>query len=138
MDNICNGKMSENGMHYVDFDWHDFVEKIFSQPPHDPFTFSMSFLDEINEKKLVELMGIMLAKGVKMKYNKEIAQLLPNEIDELQKYYRSIGYEVKYQIETKNQYVANLNKTVPVNFFQIDFQPYPRRHDRYNQPEKIL
>jgi hypothetical protein len=139
MDCVYDGKTSkETGTHYMDFDWKEFVEKLFMQQPRDPFTFSMEFLDTISERKLSELLGYMLITGAKNKYNKEIAQLLPQEIDELQKYYHSIGYEVKYQINTKMQYVSELNKELPVNFFQIDFQPYPMIYNNYNRPEKLI
>lgn len=139
MDRIYDGAVSsETGTHYMDFDWGEFVNNLFSQPPQDPFTFSMEFLDNIDERQLSELLGSMLITGAKNKYHKQIAELSPPEIEQLQRYYHSIGYEVKYQINTKLQFVPALNKQAPVNFFQIDFQPYPRIYNRYNQPDKIF
>ena len=130
MDTIYDGKICQDSMmHYKDFNWEDFVEQLFRQPPRDPFTYTISFLDSINEKKLTELLGNMLMKGVRQKYNKEISQLSPQEIDEIQRYYHSIGYEVKYNIERRNQLITELNIVVPVNFFNIDFIPYSQIHN---------
>jgi len=139
MDHIYNGTYNkETNEHYADFDWNEFVERLFKQPPKDPFTFRMEFLSEIDEKKLSELLGMMLVNGVKQLYNKEIAQLTPEEIEKIQKYYRSIGFEVEYQIKTKLQYIPHMKKTLPVNFFQIDFKPCSQALNNYNKPEKIF
>jgi hypothetical protein len=139
MNQIDLGKTSDQtGEHYMDFDWIDFGEKLFAQPPQNPFAFTLSFLDEINERQLAQLLGTMLVNGVKQRYHKEIAQLTQQEIEEIQKYYHSIGYEVKYTIETQDRFVESLNKTVPVNLFSIDFVPYSRQYDKFNQPEKII
>jgi hypothetical protein len=116
MDNNC-----------ADFDWGDFVERLFRQPPADPFTFYLSFLDEIDERKLANLLGQMLINGVKFKYHKEIARLSPNEIEEVKKYYHSFGYDITYQIEV-------VQGAVPINKFNIDFKPYPHLFDAYNKP----
>jgi hypothetical protein len=112
--------MSRN---YEDFDWCEFTEQMFSQPARDPFTYNISFLEAIDGKKLSGLLGAMLIQGVRKKYNKEIAQLTSVEIDEIQKYYHSIGYQVSYRIEKKIQ----PDTEVPINLFQIDFQPYPQQ-----------
>jgi len=137
MDCIYDGEASnKTNTHYMDFDWKDFVEKLFADPPKDPFTFTMEFLRTIDERTLSELLGYMLITGAKHKYNKDIAQLIPQEIDELQKYYYSIGYKAQYQINTKIQYVPSITKEVPVNMFQIDFEPYSQVFNNYNRPEK--
>lgn len=129
---------NQSGIDYMDFDWNDFLEKLFNKSPLDPFTFTLSFLDITNKQKISELLGHMLVTGAKQKYNKVIADLLPPEIDELQKYYHSIGFKVEYHVEIEQHYFAELNKTIPVNLFQIDFLPYSRLYDQYNRPEKIL
>ncbi len=89
-------------------------------------------------QKCAELLVIMLVKGCKIKYDKEIAQLTPEEIDELQKYYRSIGFEVEYQVKTEIKYVPALKKTMPVNGFMIDFKPCSQALDKRNQPERLF
>ena len=137
MNQIQNGQQCDEYGNYGDFDWNEFVESLFKTAPQDPFSFTMSFLDQIDELKLSTLLGNMLITGAKNKYGKEIAQLDQNEIDELQKYYHSIGYMVKYEIETTEKFVSELKKTVPVNLFKIDFLPYPVIYDRHNQPDKL-
>jgi len=139
MDHIYNGSYcNETNESYMDFDWNDFVERLFKQSPRDPFTFRMEFLEEMDAQKLSELLGMMLIKGTKQLYNKEIAQLTPEEIEKIQKYYRSLGFEVDYQVKSKIQYVPDLKKTLPVNYFQIDFKPCSQLLNNYNKPEKIF
>jgi hypothetical protein len=127
-------KCSETGLQYQDFGWDDFVEMLFSRPPEEPFAYQMKFLDELNKQQLTGLLGRSLINGVKLKYNKELAQMTPNEIDEIQKYYHSIGYEVQYRIEK----IQKLPTDPIVNLFMIDFVPYKRNNDRINQPEKMI
>src|SRR5438445_6691370 len=111
------GRNSETNQPYMDFDWNDFVDRLFQSPPQDPFSFYMEWLEDMTEGKLSELLGTLLVKGAKVLYSKEIAQLAPEEIETLQRYYRSLGYEVEYTIETKNQFVPKMGKTMPVNYF---------------------
>lgn len=135
MDSIYDGKINpDSQQHYADFNWEDFVEKLFQQPPRDPFTYTMEFLEKIDAKTLTQLLGNLLVKGVKQKYNKEIANLEPQEINEIQKYFHSIGYEVKYQIERKQQLIPELHIVVPVNYFNIDFVPYSQLYNTHNVP----
>jgi hypothetical protein len=124
----------ETGQAYMDFDWNDFVTRLFTQPPQDPFSFYMEFLTEMTEAELSKMLGMMLVNGAKQKYNKEIAHLLPNEIGELQMYYRSIGFEVEYKVETQERYIAEKGKMMPVNMFQIDFKPCSQSLNKQNQP----
>ena len=139
MDHIqSSGYSTETGEHYLDFDWNIFVDRLFSQSPKDPFTFRMEFLTEMDAKQLSMMLGNMLIAGVKKIYNKQIAQLLPEEIAHMQKYFQSIGFETEYVTKTKIQYIPNLQKTVPVNYFQIDFKPCSQLLNNYNRPEKIL
>ena len=138
MDHIYTGNVcKETGESYMDFDWHEFVDRLFSQSPKDPFTFRMEFLDDMVASQLSQLLGMMLVSGVKKLYGKEIAQLTPDEINNVQNYYRSIGFEIEYEIKQKIQYIAELQKTIPVNYFQIDFKPYSQLHNNFNKPEKI-
>jgi hypothetical protein len=142
MDSIYNANYcQQTGEYYQDFDWDDFVAKLFSHPPCDPFTFRFEFLDGNlkgnDQNKIISLLGGMLIKGVRLKYNKEIAQLTQTEIDDVQKYYHSLGYQVKYSIEKTHQTDPITHVEIPINKFHIDFQPYPRSYDKYNRPEKI-
>ena len=118
-----SGCDTERQQSFMDFNWDEFVERLFSQPPEDPMTFYMEWLTELTESQVSELLGNMLIMGAKTLFDKEIAQLSREEIDTLQKYYNSLGYKVIYAIETKEQYVPNLDKMIPVNYFQIDFTP---------------
>ena len=138
MDPTYNHYNKQTKESYSDFDWNEFVEKLYAQPPCDPFTFRLKFLDGMNDAKLSELLGNMLIIGVKQLYNKQIAELNENEICTVQKYYRSIGFEVEYLIKNKIQYIAELGKTMPVSYFQIDFKPCSQALNDYNKPEKII
>jgi len=129
-----SGCDSETQQPYMDFNWSDFVDRLFQQAPQDPFFFYMEWLEDMSERKVSELLGMMLVKGAKILYNKEIAQLAPEEIETLQRYYRSLGYQVDYAVETKDQYIAKMGKVMPVNFFQIDFKPCSQRLNTQNQP----
>ena len=129
---------------YVDIDFERLTERIFNEPPADPFTYRLEFLTELDENGLRKELGKMLMRGCKQKYNKEIAQLDEKEIEEMQKYYRSIGYEVDYAIGTQIRYVPELKKTVPelkktvpVNLFQINFKPCYQALNKHNQPERF-
>ena len=122
---ITDGQMT---MSHHDFDWNVFTERLFQLPPQDPFTFQMELLDEMNPNKLSQLLGLMLINGVRNKYQKEVAQLTPNEIEIVRQYYRSIGFDIEYQVkqETKDG--------VPINRFEILFGRLPRWYDRINVP----
>jgi hypothetical protein len=120
--------------HYLDFNWSDFVEKLFTNPPMDPFTLRMEMLDNVDQRKLSQMLGYMLITGAKMKYNKEIAHLLPQEIDTLQKYYRSIGFQVTHEVTVTD---GGEGKG-PINHFQISFQKCPYYYNNYNLPEKLI
>lgn len=123
------------GLPYRDFDWGEFIDFLFSQPPQEPFTFTMSFLDTIDKNILPQLLGQLLVKGVKIMYHKEICNLLPHEITEMKKYFHSIGYDVSYDIISEQRLIDNI--LVPVNNFHITFPPYPRLYDTHNAPEHI-
>lgn len=123
-----------NGESYVNFDWNVFVEKLFDSPPQDPFKFRLEFLEQgMTPQKVSELLGIMLVRGCKILYDKEIAQLEPEEIETIQEYYQSIGFEVHYQVENSIKYVPKYKKTMPVNAFKIDFKPCSQLLDRNNR-----
>lgn len=127
-----------NGQYYVDFDWNQWVDRLFNLPPQDPFTFSLTFLSVVNRQQLIELLAQALMNGVKIKYNKELASLTESEIEEVQKYFHSFGYHILYKVNTSMEYVENLHKMAPVNRFQIDFQPYPQKFNKLNQPERLI
>jgi hypothetical protein len=139
MDQINQSKhQSDAGQNYMDFDWDKFVDVLFQRPPEDPFTFYMEFLDDVAPQQLSQMLGLMLVSGSKKLYGKEIAQLAPEEIDQLQRYYRSIGFEVVYQVGQEMRYVEKLGKTVPVNLFQIDFKPCSQAYNTRNRPESLV
>lgn len=141
MNNINNfGQYhKETGEYSMDFDWHEFVDKLFTQPPMDPFTLRMEWLDTMDKQKVAELLGgVMLVKGSKALFNKEISQLQPNEIETLQKYYRSLGFEVEYKVRTEIKFIARLGKKVPVNYFDIDFKPCSQKLNNYNKPDRLV
>ena len=71
--------------------WDDFIIQIFSQPPKPPFTYTVSLLDQTDTQQVNVLLGLFLMKGAQLRYYKEIAHLLPEEIDEVKQYYQALG-----------------------------------------------
>lgn len=140
MDEIHNSNNydEDTGQPYMDFDWNVFVERLFQKPPLNPFDLRMEFLEEIDKKKLTELLANMLITGAKIKYEKQLAELDESEIDELQKYFRSLGFEVEYEIKTTTKYFSDKQKTLPVNYFNIDFKPCSQLLNNNNRPERIV
>lgn len=108
---------------YKDFDWIQFVDELFKLPPCEPFSFSITFLDQLQPQQIPQLLGTMLLRGTYNKYGKEPNQLTPTEIDEIQKYFHSIGYKVEYEMIE--------------NHINITFSPYSQIHNTFNQPDKI-
>ena len=71
---------------FYDCDWIDFVDKMIENPPGEPFSFRLQFLDEIDENKLIKLLSTMLIRCAKYKYNKELYQLSNDDIDVIKEY----------------------------------------------------
>jgi hypothetical protein len=139
MDQINQSQhQSDNGQNYMDFDWDKFVNILFQRPPEDPFTFHMEWLDQMSANQVSQMLGLMLVSGSQKLYGKQIAELAPHEIDQLQRYYRSLGFEVVYNVGQEMKYVEKLGKTVPVNLFQIDFKPCSQSYNTKNRPESMV
>ena len=139
MDNFLDTKYNANTAEfYVDFDWLEFIENLFKTPPKDPFTYRIEFLDCLDPKQVPEHLGNMFVRGAKQKYNKEIADLTPDELSVIHKYFHSIGKDFEYRVRMENKYVPALGKIVQVNGFMIDFKPCSILLDNYNKPEKII
>ena len=110
---------------YQDFKFKDFVTAIYKMDPQDPFSLRLQFLDEINKEDLRQLLAYFVMTGAKTLYEKELAQLTPDEISNLRKYLHSIGWDVSYEVEKRMQKISEKdpNKETPVNYFKIDFFP---------------
>ena len=131
MDNIHE---TNAGGYYIDFNWDEFVIKLFSLPPQNQFSFRIELLQTMDPNELPKLLGNMLVTGAKQLYNKQLAELIPEEIENLQNYYRSIGFELEYKSTKKIQYIPELKKTLPINHFQIDFKAMTIPPDILSKP----
>lgn len=121
--------------HSADFSWKDFVAAIYKQDPQPPHTFAMESLEEMPKDALQKYLAHFLMYGAKTLYNKELAQLLPEEIAQLRRYLLSVGWNVDYKIETRQQKLKDgSDKETPVNYFLIDFSCAKR--DELNDPNK--
>lgn len=118
MDNIAPGS-------FMDFNFDEFVERVYQMPPQPAFSFHMEFLDTIDKEELRKLLAYFVMTGAKRKYNKELSALTPNEIDHLREYLMSIGFKVDFKVESKMQKLdpKNPTKETKVNYFLIDFIP---------------
>ena len=110
---------------YQDFKFNDFVTCVFKNKPQDPFSMRLQFLDELKPENLRQLLAYFIMTGAKNLYNKELAQLSEDEIGNLRKYLYSIGWDVSYEVETRQQNLSETSpeKQTPVNYFKIDFFP---------------
>lgn len=107
----------------TDFNFDEFVEKIYQEAPKPAFTYHMEFLEVISADELRKLLAYFVMTGAKRIYNKELSELLPNEIEHLREYLISIGYKVEFKVESRMQRIdpKNPNKETLVNYFLIDF-----------------
>ncbi|GAJ15048.1 unnamed protein product [marine sediment metagenome] len=107
----------------IDFKFNDFVDAIYKQEPGEPFAYRLEFLDQIDKEELRKLLAYFVITGAKTKYEKELAQLSPDEIKYLRQYLISIGYNVKFEVQQKMQKLdpKNPQKETAVNYFMIDF-----------------
>lgn len=120
----------------ADFSWKDFVENIYRRDPEPTHTFSIEALEELPKDAMQKYLAYFLMYGAKTLYKKELAQLVPEEIDNLRRYLSSIGWKVNYTIETKQQNLDDndKSKSTMVNYFLIDFTPAKR--DELNDTNK--
>lgn len=123
-------------MSSMDFNFGDFVERIYQMPPQPAFSFHMEFLDTIDAEQLRKLLAHFVMTGAKRKYNKDLAALTPNEIDHLREYLLSIGFKVEFKVESRMQKLdtKNPDKETKVNYFLIDFIPANPGTDTNNRP----
>lgn len=120
---------------YADFSWKDFVAGIYKNEPALPHTFTLEFLTEIPKDSLKKYLAHFIMYGAKFLFNKELAQLTPNEIDKLQQYIRSIGWQADYKLESRDQKLNDdSNAVTKVNYYMIDFSECKR--DNLNDPNK--
>jgi hypothetical protein len=119
-----------------EFSWKDFVIAIYKSEPQDPHTFSMEALEDMPKDALQKYLAHFIIYGAKTLYNKELAQLLPNEIAHLRRYLLSVGWKVDFKVETRQQKLndADDKKETSVNYFMIDF--IPAKRDELNDPNK--
>jgi hypothetical protein len=107
----------------------DMVKNIYSAPPMDAFSVHFEFLDEIKKEEVKKYLAYFVMEGAKIKYNKQLAELVDTEIATLSEYLHSIGWDVSFQIETKTQNIEG--KDIPVNYFLIDFFPYNTKNANF-------
>jgi hypothetical protein len=106
----------------MDLSFSDMVKNIYKAPPMDPFSVHFEFLDEINKDDVKKYLANFIMEGASIRYNKQLAELTPEEIKVLSDYLHSIGWDVSFEIESRKQ-VLNGKETM-VNYYMIDFFPY--------------
>lgn len=108
-------------------DTKDFVVKLYQSPPQPPFSFHLTLPLGI---VIHEFLAFMIVYGAKELYQRQLAELSPEEIQHLRSYLLSIGWDVEYTIESREQVFPNeeTGETVtrPVNYYLIDFKPADR------------
>ena len=116
----------------MDIDFGELTKSIFNREPQDPHSMRLEFLSDIDQNKLVNLLGYFIQYGSKHLYQKELAMLSPNELDVMQKYLHSIGYEVEYNLNRIIKEVTDYRddgtsfiKKIPINNWQITFNVAP-------------
>lgn len=129
----------EQSVEYKDFYFKDFVSEIYKIKPQDPFSLRLEFLDQIDEAQLRNHLAYFLISGAKILFNKDLSQINKNEIDKLQEYFHSIGWDFKLDIirETRFLEIDNKFKDTPVNNFIFDFFPAKHELDIHNVPDKL-
>jgi hypothetical protein len=110
---------------YCDFNWNDFVTVLFKQPPQSQNTFRLEALQELSHAELSKMLGELLIHGAQVMYSKQLAELAPDEIDELKKYLASVGFTVEFNVTSSEEFSPAYGRKVPVNRFQIQFIPLP-------------
>lgn len=119
---------------HIDLNFNEFVSAIYKHEPAEPFAYQLEFLDQMNPEELRKLLAYFIITGAKTIYSKELAQLLPNEIEYLRKYLLSIGFKVEFKIEKRLQKLDpnDQDKETPVNYFLIDFIPASSTENKVN------
>lgn len=112
-----------------DLSFKEMVENIYSAPPMDAFSINFEFLDEIKKEDLKKYLAHFVVEGAKIRYNKQLAELTPDEIQVLKDYLHSIGWDISFEVETKTQVLEG--KETPVNYFLIDFFPYKTTNAKF-------
>ena len=122
---------SQPGLEF-ETDTKAFIVKLYQSPPQPPFSFQLTLPVGI---RIQDFLGYMVVYGAKELYQRQLADLTPEEIQHLQKYLQSIGWDVEYTIETREQTfpidsdlpeTENNTVTRPVNYYLIDFKPADR------------
>ena len=114
-------------MEFQDFDWGDFVEKLFAMPPQEPFTFDIFPLQSENQVERVSIDELMLhavKRGSLKLFNKTFVELNAQEILKMKQYLHSLGQDAHFKIEDNhlNLWFSSLNKSYYGNISQLKDQ----------------
>lgn len=102
----------------------DLVQNLYKALPRDPFAYRLEFLTNLQGEDLKRLLAYFLVTGAKNLYNKKIIDLTLVELAYLKRYLLSIGWDMKYNLETRlQQDEKDSTKKTPVNYFVMDFNP---------------
>jgi len=117
---------SQSGLEF-ETDTKDFVVKLYKSPPQPPFSFHLTLPVGI---EIHEFLGYMVVYGAKEIYQRQLGELSPEEIQHLREYLLSIGWDVEYTVESREQVFSAKDSgetvTRPVNYYLIDFKPADR------------
>ena len=96
-----------------------FVIELFKKDPVDPHTFQLTLPESV---RIQDFLGYLITYGANELYGSQLGQLSPEQIDYLRKYLKSLGWDVEYRVESREQEFENDQKRM-VNYFLIDFIP---------------
>jgi len=102
-----------------------FIQEIFKTAPKEPFSFYLTLPEEV---QIRDFLANFIVSGADSLYHCQLADLTPDQIEHLRQYLLSIGWDVEYQVESRQQsFPKNNNQsetvTRQVNYYLIDFKP---------------
>ena len=107
--NFPKAKQFDNG---IETNIYEIARQIFSKPPQEPCTIQLMMSHEIPEEETLtdfefNLMGEITVTGMRMLFgqNANPVTLSETDFDYLNKYIRSMGYDLKKEIEETDQQI---------------------------------
>ena len=119
---------------YQDFDFKDFVFALYQNPADPPFTYTLKFLNEMTKGDLQMALLYIVSQGSQILYQKKMGELTPKEIENIQSYLRSIGWQVKYVPDKKAKAGGKTLEEMTIRDYRIHFLPADPKMDQYHCP----
>lgn len=104
-------------MEVMDFNFEEFVEKLFNNPPFEPNDMYIEF-DDINNEEKKQMIYHMLQRGANILFNKVASEMDPNEILLIKKYFYSIGIDVNHKYLGND---INGNPIIEIDVYKYEY-----------------